>query len=185
MISHKRNFAGVNIDAFLFTTLLPSSPKILFNVESGDYGTIATKKCGCPYDALGFDIHISNIRSFEKLTAESMTFYGDEIANIIENVLPSKFGGSYLDYQFVEEEDENGITHLSIFVNPDMGEIDENNIIATVLSELRKGGDSQRVMAEVWCKTKSIIIKRNKPVFTKSGKLSPLHIKGGRRNGDS
>ena len=32
--------SGLSVGAFLFTSLLPPAPKILLNVESGDYGTV-------------------------------------------------------------------------------------------------------------------------------------------------
>ncbi len=41
---------GLKVDAFHFTTLLPTAPKIMLNVESDDYGAIEKRRCGCPME---------------------------------------------------------------------------------------------------------------------------------------
>lgn len=180
LISYHREVRDSYINAFLFTTLLVSSPKILLNVENGDYGIIETKRCGCPYEDIGLNTHIHNIRSFEKLTGEGMTFYGTDLIRLIEEILPAKFGGNSLDYQLVEEEDERGIIHLIVFVSPKVGSIDERSFIKTIHDELKKGGDSQKVMTEVWSQAGTIKVKRNYPILTKTNKLYPLFILPGR-----
>jgi hypothetical protein len=105
-----------------------------------------------------------------------MTFYGAGLICLTEEILPSKFGGNSLDYQLVEEDDKRGVSGLVVYVSPKVGNIDESKIIETILKELKKGGDSQRVMAETWAQLGTIKIKRNYPLFTKTGKLYPLHI---------
>ncbi len=179
LIHHQREVphAGVSVDAFLFTSLLLSVPKILLNVESGDYGVVETRSCGCYFDDLGFTDHIYHIRGFDKLTSAGMNFFGVDLVRIIEEVLPAKFGGASTDYQMVEEEDEQGYTHMGVIVSPDVGAIDEDVLIQTVLSELGKGEDTQRMMAEVWSQAKTLRVKRIRPLTTARGKLMPLHIK--------
>ena len=95
-----------SVPSFHFTTLLPSAPKIMLNVESDDFGVVETRECGCPFGALGFTTHIRDIRSFRKLTGEGVTLVGTHIESILEEDLPSRFGGSSLDYQLIEEEDD-------------------------------------------------------------------------------
>jgi hypothetical protein len=177
LIQHPRevSHAGVELDAFLLTSLMAASPKILLNVENGDYGTIEKRNCGCKFEKLGMNYHIQNIRSFEKLTAEGMTFIGTEFVKIIEEILPAKFGGSSTDYQMAEEEDKNGITHMSVIVSPDLGDIREEDIIQTILAEIRK--PSGRWMAsDIWAQAQTFKVKRIHPVATARGKLLPLHI---------
>lgn len=176
LISYEKKVIDSYVNAFLFTTLLPSMPKILLNVENGDYGIIEIRKCGCPYDALGYDTHIYNIRSFEKLTGEGMTFYGTGLIRLVEEVLPFKFGGSSIDYQLVEEEGKQGFRHLSVMVSPKIGNLDEAEVIKTVLDILKKEGDSQKVMAEVWFQAGTVRVRRDYPILAKSGKLYPLYI---------
>src|SRR3990170_1794038 len=103
---------GLTVDAFLFTSLLPSAPKILVNVESGDYGIFEQRSCGCELDALGLSTHIAQIRSFEKLSSEGMTFVQTDLLRLLEEVLPARFGGTSTDYQVLELEDEQGILRL-------------------------------------------------------------------------
>ena len=178
VIQHGREVihAGAEVNAFLFTSLLPSAPKILLNVESGDYGLIETRSCGCKLDVLGFTDHISNIRGFDKLTGEGMTFVSTDLVKIIEQVLPAIFGGASTDYQIMEEEDEQGYTRVNLVVSPTLGAIDEAKLIQTVLSELGKGKDTQRMMAEVWSQANTLQVKRAQPFATARGKLLPLHI---------
>lgn len=175
LVSHKREIAGSDFDAFLATTLLPSAPKILLNTETGDYGIIESRKCACPYEELGYNTHIHSIRSFEKLTGEGMTFYGSGLTHIVESVLPARFGGSSIDYQFVEEEDRLGFTRLCVLVSPKVGYIDESEVIRTVLDELAKEGDSQRVMAKAWETAGTIRVRRDYPLLTKAGKQYSLY----------
>jgi hypothetical protein len=178
IIQHRRRapFADVEVDAFLFTSLLPTTAKILLNVENGDYGVIETRDCGCKLGQLGLSNHIYNIRGFDKLTGEGMTFIGTDLLRVIEEVLPAKFGGASIDYQMVEEEDDRGHTRMSVLVSPEVGVIDEDELINTILSELSKGRDTQRMMAEMWSQAKTIRVKRMRPYITAAGKLLPLHI---------
>ena len=168
--------ALVSVDAFLYTTLMLSAPKILLNVESGDYGVVERRSCGCKLEELGFTDHVYNIRGFDKLTGEGMTFIGTDLIRIIEDILPAQFGGSSTDYQMVEEEDERGHTRMSVLVSPEVGDVDEDGLIQTVLTELGKGKDTQRMMAQVWAEAKTLRVKRIRPLVTARGKLIPLHI---------
>ncbi len=168
--------AAVSVDALLFTSLLLSTPKVLLNVESGDYGTVEERNCGCRLEELGLTTHIHGIRGFDKLTSGGMTFVGTDMVRIIEEVLPSKFGGASTDYQMVEEEDEKGKTSMSVIVSPEVGDIDEAELKKAILDELAKGADTQRMMVQVWSQSKTIRVKRVRPYITAGGKLLPLHI---------
>ncbi|NLE94845.1 MAG: hypothetical protein GX600_04050 [Dehalococcoidia bacterium] len=168
--------AGVSVDALLFTTLCATAPKILFNVETGDYATVERRRCGCYLEKMGLPDHLSDIRSFEKLTSHGMTFLGSNLIDVIERVLPSKYGGSSIDYQMLEEEDEAGQTHLYVLVSPDVGEIDEHGLIDTVLGKLAEGEDTHRMMTHVWLESNTVRVRRTRPVTTARGKLLPLHI---------
>ena len=169
--------AEASVNAFLFTTLLPSAPKILLNVESGDYGVAETRQCGCKLEQLGFTEHIYNIRSFDKLTGEGMTFIGTDLINIIEKILPAKYGGYSTDYQILEEEDEQGHTRLSILISPGVGMINDDELIQTVLTELSSGIDTNRMMTRIWSQANIFRVIRMQPFITGRGKLLPLHIK--------
>ncbi len=121
-------------------------------------------------------VHIYNIRSYDKLTSQGQTFFGSDLIRIIEEVLPARFGGTSIDYQMVEEEDNDSSTHLSVLVSPEVGIVDEDELIRSVLSELSKGKDYLRMMADVWSQSKTLRVKRMRPITTAGGKLLPLHI---------
>lgn len=167
-------YSNIQVDAFLFTSILASSPKILLNVESDDYGVVETRSCGCLFEELGFKEHIHNIRSFAKLTGSGMTIMGSDFVRILEEVLPQKYGGAATDYQLVEE-DSGGQTHLSLIISPKVGEVDEEDVINTVLGKLRKGIYSGGLAAGFWSQVDMLRVKRSYPISS-SGKVLPLHL---------
>ena len=178
VIPHRREVlhSGINVDAFLFTTLLPSAPKLLLNVESGDYGVVTTRSCDCKLGKLGLTDHISGIFGFDKLTGSGMTFVTSDLVRILEEVLPVSFGGSATDYQIIEEEDEVGRTRLSLLVSPEVGPVNEGEIVETFLAELSKGTPGKRMMTNLWSQAKMLRVKRMHPIATAMGKLLPMHI---------
>jgi hypothetical protein len=168
---------GVTVDALRITSLLSGAPKILINMETGDYGTLEARACGCKFDEVGLTDHLSQIRSFEKLTSEGMTFFAGDLARIVEEQLPSKFGGSPLDYQAIEEQGKNGLSYLAILVSPKVGGVNEALLVSTVLEELRKArGDSGRMMAAVWQEAGTVKVRREEPHPTKGGKVFSFQV---------
>lgn len=165
------------IDAFYFTTLLETSPKIFLNTELGDYGIVEKRQCGCEFGKIGFDEHIHTVRSFEKLTAEGATFVGSDLIPLIETVLPSEFGGNVTDYQFVEDADKDGIPRLYMHINPDIGEIDENRIKDMVFDALTSDEYCHSFSRSYWLQAGTFNIQRKHPIPTNRGKIMPLHIR--------
>ena len=163
-----------SVDALIYTTLLPSSPKLLINVESGDYATVSTRSCSCPMGRLGFTTHLHDIRSYEKLTSEGVTFLGTELLRLVEEVLPAAFGGAPTDYQLVESE-ENGISRILIVASPALGSLDESAIVQRVLDTLSSypGGS---VMTQHWRQGDTLKVVRREPYQTASAKILPLHL---------
>lgn len=166
----------VTIDAFNITTLLPTAPKILLNVEIDDYGVIEERNCGCEWEQLGFTRHVRGIRSFRKLTGEGMTLIGSDMEHILDKVLPDKFGGTAQDYQLIEEEDERGFTRRSVIVSPRVSLTDESEVINTVLNELGKGSAFTDLARAFMSQANSLGVKRMDPIWTDRGKLMPLHM---------
>jgi hypothetical protein len=169
------------VDAFLFTSLLPSAPKVLLNVESGDYGIVERRDCGCGLAALGLRDHISEIRSFEKLSGEGMTFVQTDLLRVVEEVLPARFGGTSADYQVLEEEGQDGILRLLLIVSPDIGPLDEEAVRQNFLEELGRGGGLSRFGAAMWQRAGTVRVRRQRPVATKVGKILPFHLLQGSR----
>ncbi len=166
---------GQQVDSLAYTTLLPSSPKILINLESDDYGVYENKKCGCFFEELGFTHHISHIRSFAKLTGQGMTIVGSDFVYILENVLPREFGGVATDYQLVEEEDEQSHTRLILNISPSVGELDNRKVIGTILRELKRGIYGGKLASGVWLQAEALQIRRANPI-SNSGKVLTLHL---------
>ncbi len=170
--------SGPSVDAFLFTSLLPTAPKVLLNVESGDYGVLERRACGCKLDTAGLRTHLALIRSFEKLTGEGMTFVQTDLLRVIEETLPVHFGGASSDYQIIEEEGEDGILKLSLIVSPGIGPVDAERMRHTFLEELGRDGGFTRLQTELWRRAGTIQVKRQWPVATKAGKILPFHVVG-------
>jgi hypothetical protein len=177
LIQHPKliELAGTSVNAFLFTTLLTSAPKILINLESDDYGVIETRKCDCLFGQLGFNTHVSNIRSFAKLTGSGMTIIGTDLTRVLEEILPLKYGGVSTDYQLLEEEDKQGQTRISLIISPEVGAVDETAVIETLLNELRIAPHPGKLAAGTWSQANTIRIKRMHP-FSNMGKVLTLHL---------
>jgi hypothetical protein len=166
---------GMQINTFIFTNLLLSAPRILLNVESDDYGTVDSKECGCLFQELGFNHHISHIRSFSKLTGRGMTILGTDLIRILEQVLPEKFGGASTDYQLLEEENSIGETHLNLIISPQIGELNNNEVVEIILKELKQGIHGGKLASAIWSQMEAIKVKREYP-RSKSGKIIPLYL---------
>jgi hypothetical protein len=178
LIQRTRDVPGsdVTVDAFLFTTLSPTAPKLLLNVESDDYGLIERRSCGCPLEKHGLAEHIRGIHSFRKLTGEGVTLIGSEMVRILEEVLPARLGGTPLDYQLHEEEDERGFTRLSLVISPRIALPDEAfaiDVVQRALHESSVAADSARA---IWAQAGTWRVRRMEPVATARGKLMPLHL---------
>ena len=182
IITHRHNVPHFDrvVDSFLFTTLLYESPKLLLNVGMGDYGTVYTKQTDCRYGKIGFDTHVANIRSYEKLTGEGVTFVDTDFIHIIEKELPGKFGGCSTDYQLIEEEDEKGLNRLRLLISPRLGEIDENKVVSTFIGLLKKAESSPESWAQsgsvMWDQARHVRVRREYPLATPSGKILPFHL---------
>jgi len=178
LIAHPRSVPGfdVAVDAFHVTTLLPSARKIMLNVELDDYGIVETRDCGCPWQELGFRTHLRGIRSFRKLTGEGMTLIGTDMVRILEHDLPQRFGGSPLDYQLLEEEDERGFTRLSIIVSPHVHVPNEGEVVEVVMKALSAAGHAAALSRTIWGQAGTLRVRRMQPIWTNRGKLMPLHF---------
>lgn len=180
VINYKRAipYTDTAVDALLFSSLLYEAPKILLNVEMGDSGVVETKPCSCEFGQMGFDSHISQISSYEKLTGEGVTFVDTDFVRVIEEDLPKLFGGESTDYQLIEEEDSKSLTYLSLYVSPRVGTINEKAVVSTFIDRLKNAED--RLWAEtgpeMWKQAGLIRIKRENPVPTVRGKILPFHI---------
>jgi hypothetical protein len=173
---HEIEGAGITVPAFNLTTLLPTAPKLMLNVQMDDYGIIEERHCGCELETYGYTTHLRQIRSYSKLTGEGVTLIGTEMVRILEEVLPARFGGSPLDYQMVEAEDGRGLTRLQLLISPRVQIVDESMVIEVMLEALRQSSPMADAARTVWQQAETIQVNRTEPIWTGRGKLMPLQI---------
>ena len=167
---------GPSIPAMLLTTLADTAAKITFNTELGDYARVEDRACGCLLGSLGLTTHLSEARSFEKLSGEGVTFVRSNLIQILEEVLPVRFGGSSIDYQLIEEEAPDSSTRLVLRVHPSVGKADEESLRSTLLAELGRGGIVDQHHAELLRRARSVTIRREPPLASPAGKVLPFQL---------
>ncbi len=177
LLQRPHRFPGLEeeIGAIYVTVFSPRAPKVLLNVETGDYATAVERSCGCLAEQIGLTRRLHTIRSYEKLTSAGMHFMGSALLDVLETALPERFGGGPTDYQFVEAE-EDGETRVRLVINPGVGPLDEAQVIAYVLDELRRRTPAGRMQTEVWRSSGTLQVERAQPYLTSAAKIQPLHV---------
>jgi hypothetical protein len=174
LIQAPRAVGDREVDAFLLTTLLPTAPRVMINVEIDDYGIVEERRCGCPLEALGLTTHLRDVRSFGKLTVEGVTLVGSEMEQVLEERLPARFGGSALDYQLVEEEDERGFSRIVIVVDPSVRLESERELLDEVLRGLERASISADLAVRLWNEAGALGVRRARPAVGARGKVALL-----------
>jgi hypothetical protein len=183
VIAHPREVphAGARLDSFHITHLHPAASKLLLNVEFDDFGIIEQRECGCPLHALGLGLHLREIRSYGKLTGEGVTLVGSEMVHILEEVLPARFGGSPLDYQLREEEDETGLTRLTVLLSPRVPAAPEQEVLDAIHGALGREGLAADVARAFWQHAGTLRVLREEPHTSERGKQMSLVAPASRR----
>jgi hypothetical protein len=179
LIQHPHQVGDVEVPAFHFTSLHATTPKVLLNAESDDFGVVEERRCGCALEALGYSTHVRRIRSYRKLTGEGMTLVGTDMERILGELLPARFGGGSLDYQLLEEETPTGRSKLALLVDPRVelrGSAAE--VVAAVYDALAAGGGSAQLASAVWRQAGTLELRRETPRSSPMGKLLPLATLG-------
>lgn len=171
--------AGIPLpaDALLLTTLRRSARLILVNASLGDRAAMERRQCGCPLQSYGWSTHLHGIHSFEKLTGLGMTFADAEVAPLLEQLLPARFGGAPTDYQLREEEVADGGVRLLLVIDPRVGALDEAAVVDAFLAALAEISPTRRVMALAWRAAGVVRVDRRPPATTAAGKI--LHFRRG------
>jgi hypothetical protein len=169
---------GLPARALLVTSLRITAPLILLNVTLGDQAEVVARRCGCPLESLGWTGHLHTIRSYEKLTAGGMTFLDSDMIRVLEEVLPTRFGGVPTDYQLVEEGAE-GHPRIRLLVRPGVGPADLGAVAEAFLAAIGHGTGVERIMGQVWRDGQLLRVERRAPFTTASGKILHLHVDGG------
>jgi hypothetical protein len=161
--------------ALLLTSLRATAPLVLLNVSIGDLAELVRRQCGCPMERYGWTTHLHTVRSFEKLTSEGMTVLDADVIRLLEETLPTRFGGTGADYQLVEDASPDGRSRLRLLVDPRVGVVDSGALADTFLNGVAAVSDAQRLMALVWRQTGVLRVERRSPYPTPSGKVLHVH----------
>ncbi len=180
LIQRERRYPGLDapIGELLITVYSPANAKILLNVETGDYATLCERTCGCPLEAAGLTRRLHTIRSYEKLTSAGVTFMGSSLLEVLEEVLPARFGGSAASYQFVERE-VGGETVVSLVIDPEVGPLDETAVVEYTLEELARRTRAGGAQASLWRDGRLLRVERAQPYTTSAAKIQALHVQHG------
>ena len=119
--------------------------------------------------------HLRDIRSFGKLVGEGVSLLTSEMEEVMERVLPSRLGGSPLDYQMEEWQDENDLTRLTLVVSPAVRLPGEAEVIDTVLGALSEVSAAADVASAIWRQGATLEVRRGEPFRTSRGKQPLLH----------
>jgi len=168
------------VQPLLYTTLYPSAGRLLLNAENGDYAELGERDCGCAMQALGLTLHVHGVRSYEKLTAEGMSYPIEELVDILESRLPAQFGGGPCDYQLLEEEGAHGQTRLTLRIHPRLGALDEARILSRFVEELGRADRNQRFVTETWRSSGTFRVARLEPRTSPRGKTLSVHLTVGK-----
>jgi len=160
--------------AVLLTGLLPSWPYALLNVSLGDQARMTRRECGCAMGALGWTWHLDTVRSFEKISVAATSIHFSNIERLVDEVLPSQFGGAPIDYQLYDVDDEmvHGQTRLRLLIAPSVGAIDEQRARTLALAALRRDG---AITADLETARDWFTVDRQPPVVSAGGKIYQIH----------
>ncbi len=168
------------VHPLLYTTLYDSAGRLLLNAENGDYACLRERDCGCAMQKLGLTLHIYRVRSYEKFTAEGMSYPIADLTEILESRLPAEFGGGPCDYQLIEEEGAGGQTRLTLRIHPRVGGLDEGRVLSKLVDELGKADRKHRFMTEIWRNAGTFRVQREAPHASLRGKILPVHLAVGK-----
>jgi hypothetical protein len=166
---------GARLQGVVVTSLTRHSSKLAINLETGDFATFSERNCGCMLEELGLTTHISGVLSYEKLTSDSVTFVGERLIQLIEQDLPSRFGGTVGDYQVVEEE-EGGITRVSLLIAPRLGEVSEDEAKGMLMDTLSASDRTGAFWTDLWRQGGTLRVVRREPYRSGTTKVMPLHF---------
>jgi hypothetical protein len=164
-------------NTLLFTSLRRTASWILLNVSLGDQAVMTRRACDCPLERLGWDTHLEQIGSFEKLTTGGMNVLDGDVVRVLEEVLPARFGGGPTDYQLLEEEVDQGRARLRLLVHPRLGPLDGTAVAQTFLAAVGTGAGPRRITGLIWGDADVVDVERQPPLATGAGKILHVHLK--------
>lgn len=168
--------AGLPGNAILLSSFLNVAPLVLFNTSVGDSATIDRRTCGCALDGLGLPIHLSNIRSYEKVTSSGWKALDVDLIQILEEVLPARCGGGPRDYQLVESPGDDGSSGIWLLVSPAVGPVDLVAVRSTFLEAVRAVAPAQQMTSAIWEASGWPVVEQRAHYVGGNGKVLHLHV---------
>ena len=99
-------------------------------------------------------------------------FVGSDIAWLLEEALPARFGGAVGDYQLTEDRTE-ALGRVGVVV-PAAATATDSEVTAATLELLGELGDGQRLMAEQWRQAGALFVTRGEP-YVRGNKIQHVH----------
>lgn len=159
---------GLAAQALCVTSLSPWAPRVLVNVENDDIAELEyDRPCDCLLGQVGMSTRLLHPRGVSKIATGGTTMAVAALQRLAEQDLPDRFGGGPTDYQFVEQE-RMGITGLSLRVDPRLGPLDTEAVIARVRHDL-SATEPGAMSAAIW--SDSLDVVRAPVVTGPSGKV--------------
>ncbi|HAS09414.1 MAG TPA: hypothetical protein DCS55_02675 [Acidimicrobiaceae bacterium] len=165
---------GEAVRLLLWTSLSTDARMVLLNTENDDHGSIGERHCDCLLGRAGMTRTIRQVRGVSRSVARGVTVCGDALVRLVEQDLPSRFGGHPLQWQLVETE-RDGQAVVTVRADPRLGELDVDEIRQAVLDSLRQT-DAGALAAGVWSTPGGLVVQRARPVTTAAGKTLPYHV---------
>ncbi len=162
--------AAVARGPLAFTSLSTAAPLVLLNAELGDEADVRRGPCDCPFAAVGFDVHVSDVRAPAKIAGEGVKLPAGAVAAAAAEALVDR-GGCGDDVQVTWTDESDGRTRVTIAVSPRI-EFDEAGLRAGILARLERhrGGP---LAAALWRDGHTILIVRRDPAPTAGQKVLP------------
>ena len=162
---------GIPEKALFFTSLFDNAPFVLINYSAGDMADLSERDCGCPLYGWGWNKHLSNIVSYEKITAGGTSFIKSDLIRVLDETLPAVFGGGPADYQLVVEESPNAEPRLLLLASPVLGKLDSQRLGEFFLREIAKGDEAYKLMSRLLKDADYLKVERRYPQVTIGGKI--------------
>ena len=160
--------------ALFFTSLRAAWPLVLLNVSLGDQAVMERRDCGCPLGDAGWQAHVRDVRSFDKVKVASFALDPAALIHLLEETLPRRFGGTPADFQLVEEDAQVVAGHhrVRLLVHPRLGRVDARAATEAFLNVVR--GSSPMIDA-MWREPPWFTVERQPPHESAGGKVYHVH----------
>jgi hypothetical protein len=178
LVSRRQESAWTDatVHSLYATSILPQSPRIFINAEVGDTGVIEPATCDCLFSKLGFDLQVRDIAAISMVTAQGITIEVSELVPLLEEALPSRFGGHPGDYQLHERE-AGAQTEIVLRIRPGVSTVGPGEILKHFLGEVKRVcGGSLSVVS--WLHSAGIRAELAPPVLAATGKFRAVRLLG-------